>query len=185
MHKYYYYQDSLEYEQERNLLNRFSIREIRYFIREFGWDFVSGTTNISIPMLYRLVNNDYQAIPKVAMMDHELYSRIIKLNQGYDPYWVRRESISFLPEELDDVESSFLSIKSGKINFAYLYSDHKRNAESFPQSVTVYSLALSDFDPTGPYKQVSDWKTNAYAPFTAVDWAIERASFDQVINLGR
>ena len=185
MNNLYFYNDSTEYADERQLLSRFPVEELRLNIRNNGWEYVSGTTKVPFSVLNRLFIYDFEEIPKVAKMSDVLYQKIKKLNDGKEPYWVRKESIRFMPDEFTDVESTFLSDKYyGRINFAFLYSDYKKYADSCPRSVTVYSLAYSDFDPNGPYRQVPDWKSNAYAPTTAVDWESERASFDRIIRVG-
>ena len=184
MSNLYFYNDSTEYADERQLLSQFPIEVLKLNIREYGWEFVSGTTKVPFSVLNRLFIYDYQEIPKVIKMSDTLYQKVIKLNNGNDLYWVRKESIAFMPDEFSDVESTFLSDKYyGRINFAFLQSDYKKNANSSPRSVTVYSLAYSDFDPNGPYHQVLDWRLKAYAPSTAVDWAVERASFDRIIRV--
>ena len=183
MNNLYFYKNSTEYADERQLLSQFPIEVLRLNIREYGLQFVSGTTNSPVTVLNRLFIYDYKEIPKAVRMSDTLYQKVIELNNNNEPYWVRKESIRFMPDEFADVESTFLSDKFyGRINFAFLNSDYKKNADSTPRSVTVYSLAFSDFDPSGPYKQVQDWKSKAYAPSTAVDWAVERASFDRIIR---
>ena len=167
------------------MLSRFPVEELRRNIRNNGWEYISGTTNVPISVLNRLFLYDFEEIPKVAKINNELYQKVKKLNNNNEPYWVRKESIAFMPEEFSDVEPTFLSYKYyGRINFAFLQSDYKKNANSSPRSATVYSLAFSDFDPNGPYHQIPDWISKAYAPSTAVEWESERASFDRIIRVG-
>ena len=181
----FYYNSSTEYLDERQLLSRFPVEELRQYIRDYSWEYISGITNVPIPVINRLFIYDYEEIPKVVKVSDRLYQKIIELNNSNVPYWVRRESIAYMPDELADVAPTFLSDKFyGRINFAFLYSDYIKNANSSPRSVTVYSLAYSDFDPNGPYQQVPDWKSKAYAPTTAIEWESERGSFEEIIRVG-
>lgn len=185
MNNLYFYNDSTEYADERQLLSQFPIEVLRLNIREYGLQFVSGTTNSPATVLTRLLIYDLEEIPKVVKISDVLYQKVLNRNYGNEPFWVRKESIAYMPDESADVEQTFLSDKFySRINFAFLYSDHKKNADSIPQSVTVYSLAFSDFDPNGPYHQVPDWQSKAYAPVSAVAWEAERASFEEIIRVG-
>ena len=183
MNTQYYYKNSTEFLEERLFLNKYSIRELRQMLKDYGWQYVMNTTRIDKNKLYNLWQYDYQEIPKVAMIRSDLYPKILQLNNGNDPYWVRKDSVTYMPEERDEVESTILLEKNGRINFAYLYSDLKKTEDDCPQSITVYSLRLSDFYPNGPHEQVSNWKTTASSPSTAMDWKAEQATLDKVIWL--
>ena len=128
MSNLYFYKNSTEYAEERQLLSRFPAEELRLNIRNNGWEYVSGTTKVPFSVLNRLLIYDFEEIPKVVKMSYVHYQKIIKLNNSNVPYWVRKESIAFMPDEFADVEPTFLSDKYyGRINFAFLYSDYKKN----------------------------------------------------------
>ena len=72
MNTHYYYNTSTEWQEERQLLSRFPAEELRHNIKEYGWEFVSGTTNVPISVLNRLLIYDFEEIQKVAKMSDAL-----------------------------------------------------------------------------------------------------------------
>ena len=94
-------------------------------------------------------------------------NRILKREQPYKPYWVRKRIFRCLSDEVDDYYNSINS-NEYLIIFGYGTFSYK---ESGTVGIPVYYLEKADLTDENPYIQCEDWQKHPWdAPDSAVEW---------------